>query len=65
MPKQKSSQLSRMWLYVFELAADVFSTDDLVLYCKVYDVKIAKDQKFSSIKYAIMNKHLHGCSEIK
>jgi hypothetical protein len=60
MLKQKSSQLSRMRLYVSEFGAEVFSTDGLVLYCKVCEDKVAADKKYTIQQHITCDKHLHG-----
>lgn len=60
MPKQKSSQSSRMRLYVSEFGADVFSTDGLVLFCKVCEVKVAADKKYTIQQHTTRDKHLRG-----
>lgn len=60
MPKQKSSQSSRMRLYVSEFGADVFSTDGLVLFCKVCEVKVAADKKYTIQQHITRDKHLRG-----
>jgi hypothetical protein len=60
MPKQKSSQSSRMWLYISEFDADVFSTNGLVLYCKVSEVKVAADKKYTIQQHITRDKHLRS-----
>jgi hypothetical protein len=49
-----------MCLYVSEFEADVFSTDGLVLYCKVCEVKVAADKKYTIQQHITRDKHLRS-----
>jgi len=49
-----------MRLYVSEFGADVFSTDGLVLFCKVCEVKVAADKKYTIQQHITRDKHLRG-----
>jgi hypothetical protein len=52
MPKQKSSQSSRMWLYVSTFDADVFSTDGLV--------EVAADKRYTIQQHITCDTHLRS-----
>jgi len=65
MPKQKSSQSSRLRLYVSEFGADIFSTDGVVLYCNACDIKVAADKKFTIQQHITRDKHLRAVKNEK
>jgi hypothetical protein len=54
-----------MWLYVSEFDADVFSTDDLVLYFKVSEVKVAADKKYTIQQHITRDKYLRSIIDYK
>ncbi|PSN54200.1 hypothetical protein C0J52_03536 [Blattella germanica] len=62
MPKQKLSTSSRLRQYVTEFGEEVFSSDGSVLFCKVYEIKVAADTVQQHIG---RKKHLKGLKNLK
>ncbi|KAE9543713.1 hypothetical protein AGLY_002109 [Aphis glycines] len=60
MPKVKISYLDRLRGYVREYGSDVFSTDGQILFCKIYEVKVAADKKFTITQHKSRDKHKQG-----
>jgi hypothetical protein len=60
MPKYKVSDNSRLNSFVNQLGNDVFSTDGTVLFCKICEVKVAADKKFTVEQHISRIKHING-----
>lgn len=60
MPKNKTSTSARLRAFVSEFGSDIFSTDGYILFCKICDVKVAADKKFTVEQHVSRQKHIHG-----
>lgn len=60
MPKQKTSLASRLRAYVSEFGEDIFTTDGTILYCKICDVKVSAEKKFTVNQHIARDKHING-----
>lgn len=60
MPKVKMPYLDRLRGYVREYGSDVFSTDGQILFCKICEVKVAADKKFTITQHVSRDKHRKG-----
>lgn len=60
MPKQKVSTAIRLRQYVTEFGEQVFSTDGSVLFCKVCEIKVAADKRFTIQQHIARDKHLRA-----
>lgn len=60
MPKIKSSNRSRLLAFIDEFGKDIFSTDGTVLFCKICEVKVAADRKFTVEQHVSRIKHING-----
>jgi len=60
MPKIKSTVGSRLRSFVSEFGADIFSTDGMVLFCKVGNVAVASEKKFTIQQHISRDKHARG-----
>ena len=49
MPKEKSTKAYRLRNFVIEFGESVFSTDNLILFCKICNVKVASEKRFNII----------------
>jgi hypothetical protein len=45
--------------FVSEFGSDIFSTNGYILFCKICDVKVAADKKFTVEQYVSRQKHIH------
>jgi len=57
MPKVKSFTSSRLRAYVNEFFADIFKTDGTILLCKICNVKVATEKKFTIQQHTSRGKH--------
>ena len=60
MPKSKPLFSSTLRKYVNEFGADIFSTDGTILYCKVCEVRVSAEKKFTIQQHVATNKHIVG-----
>jgi len=60
MPKVKCSSTARLHKFVSEFGEDVFSTDGLVILCKISEVKIASEKKFTLKQHIASGKHVRA-----
>jgi len=60
MPKEKQTGASRLQHFVSEFGADIFSTDNKVLICKVCEVIISSDKRFIIIQHITSDQHKRG-----
>jgi len=60
MPKVKIPCLDRLRGYVREYGSDVFSTDGQIVFCKICEVKVAADKKFTITQHVSRDKHKQG-----
>jgi hypothetical protein len=60
MPKIKPSDRCRMPAYVQELGENIFSTYGNILFCKVCEVKVAAEKKFTMTQHMSRDKHLRA-----
>lgn len=60
MPKTKSSVSSRLRDLVLEFGEDVFTSDGIVLFCKVCNIKVNADKKYNIQQHIAREKHVHG-----
>jgi len=57
MPKIKPSDRCRLRAYVQELGENIFSNDGNILFCKVCEVKVAAEKKFTITQHISRDKH--------
>jgi len=62
MPKEKSSLSSRLRSYVREFGENIFSTDGQVILCKLCEVKVGHDKRYSITQHIKTEKHLKSVS---
>jgi len=60
MPKIKTSVSARLRAFVSEFGDNIFSSDGTVLYCKVCEVKVASEKKFTIEQHISRIKHKNG-----
>ena len=60
MPKIKSSNRSRLLAFIDKFGKDIFSTDRTVLFCKICEVKVAADRKFTVEQHVSRIKYING-----
>lgn len=65
MPKIKESTSSRLSGYVKEFGRDVFTTDGTILLCKICNIKVAAEKKFSIQQHISREKHINGLKLMK
>jgi len=65
MSKIKSSNKSRLLAFIDDIGKDIFSTDGTVLFCKICEVKVAADRKFTVKQHVSRIKHIDGLKEKK
>jgi hypothetical protein len=58
MSKDKSSLSSRLRNYVREFGENIFSTDGQIILCKLCEVKVSHDKRYSSTQYIKTEIHL-------
>lgn len=65
MPKCKSSCSIRLKSFVDEFGKDVFSTDGTVLYCKVCEIKVGSERRFTVEQHSKTAKHIRTADRQK
>ncbi|KAL4153127.1 hypothetical protein QTP88_000960 [Uroleucon formosanum] len=60
MPKAKPSDVSRLRSYVQQFGEEIFSTDGSVLFCKICEVRVAAEKKFTVTQHVSRDKHLRA-----
>jgi len=65
MPKCKSSCSIRLKSFVDEFGNDVFSTDGTVLYCKVCEIKVGSERRFTVEQHLKTAKHIRTADRQK
>lgn len=65
MPKEKHTVASRLQHLVAEFGADIFSTDNKVMICKVCEIKISSEKRFSITQHITSDKHKRGIQRFK
>jgi len=60
MSKVKCSDTARLYTFILEIGEDVFSTDGLVILCKICGVKIAFKKKFTLKQHIASGKHVRA-----
>jgi len=60
MPKAKSSDVCRLRSYVQQYGESIFSTDGSVLFCKICEVRVAAEKKFTVTQHVGREKHLRA-----
>lgn len=65
MPKIKPSDRCRLRAYVQEFGENIFSTDGKILFCKVCEVKVAAEKKFTITQHISRDKHLRALNRKK
>lgn len=51
------SNTARLRSFVSEFGSNIFSTDGCILFCKICDVKVAADKKFTVEQYVSCQAH--------
>jgi len=65
MPKVKCSTVSRLFAFVQELGHNIFSTDGLMLFCKICNVKVTAEKRFAIQQHLSRDKHTNGVERSK
>lgn len=65
MPKVKESSVSKLKNYVSQYGEKVFSTDGVILYCKICDVRVGAEKKFSVDQHVNREKHKRGLQRLQ
>lgn len=65
MPKVKCSTASRLRAFVQEFGHNIFSTDGLVLFCKICNVKVTAEKRFAVQQNLSRDKHINGVERSK
>jgi len=60
MLKVKKFDVCCLQAYVSEFGEKIFSTNGSILYCKICNVKVAAEKKFTVTQHVARDKHLHG-----
>uniref|UniRef100_A0A2S2PVS2 CGG triplet repeat-binding protein 1 n=1 Tax=Sipha flava TaxID=143950 RepID=A0A2S2PVS2_9HEMI len=60
MPKIKPSNRCRLRAYVQEFGENIFSTYGNILFCKVCEVKVVAEKKFTITQHMSRDKHLRA-----
>jgi len=65
MPKEKSTKAYRLRNFVIEFGESAFSTDNLILFCKICNVKVARRTKrLSIIQHLKTDKHIRSAARL-
>ena len=64
MPKAKPSDVCRLRSCVQQYGKSIFSTDGSILFCKICEVRVAAEKKFTVTQHVSRDKHLRAL-EIK
>ncbi|KAF0723495.1 Uncharacterized protein FWK35_00031639 [Aphis craccivora] len=65
MPKEKSTKAYRLRDFVIEFGESVFSMDNLILFCKICNVKVASEKRFSIIQHLKTDKHIRSAARLE
>ncbi|KAL4142184.1 hypothetical protein QTP88_004693 [Uroleucon formosanum] len=65
MPKEKSTKAYRLRNFVIEFGESVFSTDNFILFCKICDLKVASEKRFSIIQHLKTDKHIRSAARLE
>ena len=65
MPKVKQSRQSFLRQLVTEFGDSVFTTDGSVLFCKLYEVKVSAEKRFTVQQTIRREKHLKAIARAK
>ncbi|KAL4121093.1 hypothetical protein QTP88_013667 [Uroleucon formosanum] len=65
MPKVNCSTASRLRAFVQEFGHNIFSTDGLVLFCKICNVKVTAKKQFTEQQHLSRDKHINGVERSK
>ena len=57
MPKEKPSSAFKLKQLVTDFGENIFSTDSKILFCKVCEIKIASEKRFSIVQHINTEKH--------
>jgi len=60
MPKNKTSTSSGLVALVSEFGNDIFSTDGYILFCKICDINVVADKKFTVEQQKSRQEHKNG-----
>lgn len=60
MPKVKTSKSNRLTKYVNEFGKEILSTDGEILFCKICEIKVASEKKFTVVQHISRDKHVSG-----
>lgn len=64
MPKEKSTNFYCLRKFIVEFGDSLFSTDNFILFCNMYNVKIAKEKCFSAIQHLKTDKHIKSTARL-
>lgn len=64
MPKIKPSKAAHLRKIISEFGEDIFSTDGQILFCKICEVKVAGDKRFTVQQHVGRDKHVRGIQNI-
>jgi len=62
MPKPKPKHYDRLNDFVKEFGETIFSSDKSVLYCKMCDIKVSAEKRFTVIQHLKTAKHIQNIS---
>ncbi|KAL4113091.1 hypothetical protein QTP88_016779 [Uroleucon formosanum] len=65
MPKEKSTKAYRLRNFVIEFGESVFSMDNLILFCKICNLKVASEKRFSIIQHLKTDKHIRSTARLE
>lgn len=57
MPKEKPSSAFKLKQLVTDFGENIFSTDNKILFCKVCEIKVASEKRFSIVQHINTEKH--------
>ena len=60
MPKVKTSTSAKLKQFVSEYGDTVFSSDGTILYCKICEVKVSAEKRFTVEQHVNREKHKRG-----
>lgn len=60
MPKSKPSTSCHLKAIVSEYGDDIFSTDGKILFCKMCEIKVAAERKFTVVQHVGREKHIRA-----
>jgi len=64
MPKVKANTSSRLQSYVSEFGSSVFLVDQSVLFCKLCEVKVSAEKRFTVLQHLKTEKHIKSVNRI-